>query len=65
MRIAVIGQAAFGKNVLEALVEKGEEIAAVLCPPDRKNRPFDPIKESAVEHDIRVCQYRRMRDEKA
>ena len=65
MRIAVIGQAAFGKDVLESLVEKGEDVVAVLCPPDRKDRPFDPIKESAVEHDIRVCQYRRMRDEKA
>ena len=29
MRIAVIGQAAFGKDVLDALVEKNEE---VRCP---------------------------------
>ena len=65
MRIAVIGQAAFGKDVLESLVEKGEDVVAVLCPPDRKDRPFDPIKESAVEHDIQVYQYRRMRDEQA
>ena len=65
MRIAVIGQAAFGKDVLEALVEKGEDVAAVLCPPDRKDRPFDPIKESAVERDIPVYQYKRMRDEEA
>ena len=60
MRIAVIGQAAFGKDVLEALVKKEEDVAAVLCPPDRKDRPFDPIKEYAVEHDIPVYQYKRM-----
>ena len=65
MRIAVIGQAAFGKDVLEALVKKEEDVAAVLCPPDRKDRPFDPIKEYAVEHDIPVYQYKRMRDEQA
>ena len=34
-RIAVIGQAAFGESVLNALVEKGEEVVGVFCPPDR------------------------------
>ena len=43
MRIAVIGQAAFGKDVLDALVEKNEEVVAVLCPPDNPNRAVDPI----------------------
>ena len=65
MRIAVIGQAAFGKDVLDALVEKNEEVVAVLCPPDNPTRAVDPIKSSATEHRIPVFQYKRMRDTEA
>ena len=65
MRIAVIGQAAFGKDVLDALVEKNEEVVAVLCPPDNPSRAVDPIKSSATEHRIPVFQYKRMRDTEA
>ena len=61
MRIAVIGQAAFGKDVLAALADGGENIVGVFCPPDREGRPFDPIKQEATERDIPVFQYRRMR----
>ena len=61
MRIAVIGQAAFGKDVLAALADKGENIVGVFCPPDREGRPFDPIKQEATERDIPVFQFRRMR----
>ena len=36
MKIALIGQAAFGKAVLEAIVENGkDEIVGVFAPPDR------------------------------
>ena len=31
MRIVVNGQQAFGKSVLEALVERGDEVIAVYC----------------------------------
>ena len=61
MRIAVIGQAAFGKDVLSALADKGENIVGVFCPPDREGRPADPIKQEATERDIPVFQFRRMR----
>ncbi len=40
MRIAIIGQAAFGESVLNALVEKGENIVGVWCPPDREGFNF-------------------------
>ena len=60
-RIAVIGQAAFGKDTLAALADNGENIAGVFCPPDRDGSPPDPIKREAVERGIPVFQFRRMR----
>ena len=65
MRIALVGQSAFGEAVLRALVEQGEEVVGVLCPPDREGRPFDPLKSAAVELGIAVLQFRRMRDAQA
>ena len=62
-KIALIGQAAFGENVLNALVEHGENIVGVFCPPDREGRPADPIKTAAEAHDIPVLQFRRMRNQ--
>ena len=61
MRIVVIGQAAFGKDVLAALTDAGEHVVGVFCPPDREGRPADPIKHEAGEHGIPVFQFRRMR----
>ena len=49
MRIVVHGQQAFGKSVLEALLEKGEDVVAVYCAPDKEGRPVDAIKELALE----------------
>ena len=56
MRIIVHGQQAFGKSVLEALLERGEDIAGVYCAPDREGRPPDPIKQCATERGLSVFQ---------
>ncbi len=56
MRIALIGQQAFGKAVLEALLERGEEVIAVYCAPDREGRRPDPLKEAALEKGIELLQ---------
>src|SRR5581483_6546631 len=48
MRIALFGQAPFGKDVLEALLKDGEEIAVVYTPPDTPERP-DPLAQRARE----------------
>ena len=56
MRIALIGQQAFGKAVLEALLERGEEVVAVYCAPDREGRRADPLKEAALEQGIKLLQ---------
>ena len=65
MRIAIIGQDAFGGSVLDALVQAGESVDAVFLPPDREGRPSDPLKAAAQGHDIPVFQFRRMRDQAA
>ncbi len=56
MRIIVNGQQAFGKSVLEALLERGEEVVGVYCEPDKEGRPADPIKEAAVQRKVPVFQ---------
>jgi methionyl-tRNA formyltransferase len=61
LRIAVIGQAAFGEKVVDALVDKGENVVGVFCSPDAEGRPADPIKQAAEKHNIPVFQFRRMR----
>lgn len=56
MKLIVHGQQAFGKSVLEALLERGEEIVGVYCEPDKEGRPEDPIKTFAQEKDLPVFQ---------
>ena len=57
MRLIVHGQQAYGKSVLEAILEKGvDEVVAVYCAPDKEGRPLDPIKEYALEQGLPVNQ---------
>ena len=43
MRIVVHGQEAFGKAVLEKLLERKENVVAVFCAPDKAGRAEDPL----------------------
>lgn len=56
MRIVVHGQEAFGKAVLEALLERGEDVVGVYCAPDKEGRPEDPLKVFAREKGFDVHQ---------
>ena len=57
MRLIVMGQQAFGKDVLAKLIETGtDEVVAVYCEPDRDGKPVDPIKEFALEQGLPVEQ---------
>ena len=56
MRIIVNGQQAFGRAVLEALLDRGEDVVGVYTAPDREGRPPDPLKACAVERGIPVFQ---------
>ena len=54
MRIVLFGQAAFGRDVLNALLEAGEEVVGVSTP-RAGNRP-DPLFEAASEKRIPVIE---------
>lgn len=57
MRLIVMGQQAFGKDVLARLIDAGrDEVVAVYCEPDRPGKPADPIKEFALEKGLAVHQ---------
>jgi len=58
LRIILIGQAAFAEKTLDKLIGKGEEVAAVYCPPDPPNGKFDPLKQKALDLGIAVRQHK-------
>lgn len=56
MRIVVHGQQAFGRAVLEKLLERGENVVAVCVAPDKEGAKTDPLKELALEKGLPVHQ---------
>ena len=62
MRIIVNGQQAFGKACVEAMLERGDQVVAVFCAPDKEGRPVDPIKEFALQRDLPVHQPKSYKD---
>lgn len=61
MRIVVHGQQAFGKAVLQKLIERNEHIVAVCSAPDQQSQPpkpvkVDPLKEFALQNGLAVHQ---------
>ena len=62
MRIALIGQAAFGERTLEALLGGGERVAAVYMPPDSPISRGNTFRELAEKNGIPVRQPARLRD---
>ncbi len=56
MRIVVHGQQAFGKAVLERLLDRGENVVAVCCAPTKEGRPEDPLAAFARERGLPVHQ---------
>ena len=56
MRIVVHGQQAFGRAVLEKLLERGEDVVAVCCAPTKEGKPEDPLAELAREKGLPLHQ---------
>lgn len=56
MRIIFNGQQAFGQAVLEALLERGEQVVGVYCAPDKEGRKTDPLKEFALSRNLPLFQ---------
>jgi methionyl-tRNA formyltransferase len=62
MRIALIGQAAFGEKVLRALIDAGEDLAVVYMPPDPPGGKGNSFREASQARGVAVRQPARMRD---
>lgn len=64
MQLIVMGQQAFGKDVLQKLLDAGtDEVVAVYCEPGREGAPVDPVKEFALEKGIPVHQPAHFKDQ--
>ena len=62
MRIVVHGQQAFGKAVLEALLERGDDVVAVYAAPDGPGGKADPLAEAAAAAGLPVFRPATFRD---
>lgn len=57
MKIVFIGQAPFGKESLEALLNQKEDIVGVITVEDLPDQKYpNPVKECAIEHEIALFQ---------
>ncbi|MEE8473329.1 MAG: methionyl-tRNA formyltransferase, partial [Dehalococcoidia bacterium] len=54
MRIALMGQAAFGEKALQTLLDRGENVVCVFVPLGDPGRGADPLKELALGRNIPV-----------
>jgi methionyl-tRNA formyltransferase len=54
MRVAIIGQQAFGKAVLDAFIEAGATVPGVFVAPDAPGGKPDPLRLAAAEHGLPV-----------
>jgi methionyl-tRNA formyltransferase len=54
MRLAIIGQQAFGKSVLDAFLERGDTVAGVFVAPEPPGARPDPLKAAAAAKGIPV-----------
>jgi methionyl-tRNA formyltransferase len=57
MNLIIVGQGPFGEEVLDALIERGEQIVGVFSPPDRRGEPMEELaarSKIAFFHPIRM-----------
>src|SRR6266446_2942193 len=65
MRIVIVGQQAFGKAVLEAFTERGDEVAGVFAAPERPGARPDPLVAAAQERGLMVHRFAKYSSEEA
>ena len=65
MRLALIGQQAFGASALEAFLDRGDEVAGVFCAPEKPGARPDPLRVAAEQNGLRVFQFPSLKDEAA
>ncbi len=59
IRIILVGQGAFGEKVLKALIQRGEDVVGVFCPPDKRG---DAMEKLAERSGIFLSRPNQMRD---
>ncbi len=63
MRVILIGQEAFGRACLEALLDQGETVVGVVTVPEIPGAKPNPVRQLAEEKDIRCLQPRRLKED--
>lgn len=58
MRLAIVGQQAFGKAALEAFLERGDDVAGVFAAPEPAGARPDPLREAAQAKTIKCFQFK-------
>ena len=61
MKVAIIGQQDFGRAVLEALLARGDEIAAVFCAPEKEGARPDALRVAAQAKGLVVHQFKSLK----
>ncbi len=65
MKIALIGQQAFGEATLEAFLERGDEVVGVFCKPEKPDEKPDPLRLAAQAHGLKVFQFSSLKSSEA
>ena len=58
MRLAIVGQQAFGKAALEAFLERRDDVAGVFAAPEAPGARPDPLRQAAEERGVRCFQFK-------
>ncbi len=65
MKVAIIGQQDYGKAVLEAFLERKDEVAGVFCAPEKPGAKADPLRAEAEAKGLKVFQFPSLRGTEA
>ena len=65
MRIVIIGQQDFGKAVLDAFLNRGDDVTAVFCAPEKDGARPDALRAAAEAKGIQVHRFKSLRDPEA
>jgi methionyl-tRNA formyltransferase len=57
MKLVIIGQQDFGKAVLQAALDRGDEVVGVFCAPEKPGAKADPLKDLAQQRGLEVFQF--------
>jgi len=65
MKLAIVGQQDFGKSVLEAFLERGDEVAGVFCAPEKPGARPDALKTAAEAKGVKLFQFASLKSDEA